>query len=420
MQRRRVVVTGLGAVSPVGNTAQSSWENVKSGKSGIGRITLFDASALDVQIAGEVKGFDIKEYGVSERSMRKTARFSRFFLASAIQAAKDAGLSKETLSKTKSAVCSASCIGGFDIVEDAYKTLLDNSLGSSRLSSATVPMFIANEAASAVSIYFSLSGPSWTLSNACASGTDSLVLALDTIRSGRADVCFAGGTETPITEFTVAALSQLGALARGFNEEPEKASRPFDRDRKGFVLSEGAAVLILEEEEHAKSRGAKIYAEVLGAASSCDAYHIASPKKDGSGAAMAVKAAIEDSGIKASDIQYYNAHGTGTIANDISETAMIKSVFGEYASSLHISSTKGATGHLIGASGALEALFCVKAIEDGFIPPTINLENPDTANALDLDYTAKQGVPCNIQVAMSGSFGFGGQNSCIILGAYNR
>ena len=419
MQTRRVVVTGLGAVSPVGNTAQSSWETVKSGKSGIDRITLFDASALDVQIAGEVKGFDITDYGVSERTMRKTARFSRFFLASAIQAAKDAGFTKETLSKAKSGVCSASCIGGFDIVEGAYKTLLDKSFGSSRISGATVPMFIANEAASAVSIYFSITGTSWTLSNACASGTDSLVLALDLIRSGRLDVCIAGGTETPITEFDIASLSQLGALARGFNEEPQKASRPFDRDRKGFVLSEGAAVLILEEEEHAKARGAKIYAEILGASTSCDAYHIASPKKDGSGAAMAVRGAIEDAGLKTCDIQYYNAHGTATIANDISETAMLKSVFGDYAKSLHISSTKGATGHLIGASGALEALFCVKAIQDGFIPPTINLENPDIANALDLDYTAKQGVPCNISVAMSGSFGFGGQNSCIIIGAYN-
>ncbi|MBO6176307.1 MAG: beta-ketoacyl-ACP synthase II [Treponema sp.] len=418
MERRRVVITGMGVVSPVGNTVDEAWDSVKNGKSGIGRVTLFDPSRLEVQIAGEVKNLDTEKYGISSRATRKMARFTKFALTAAAQAIADSGYTKEELQKQKTGVLLGCCIGGIDATSEGFKKLDDPAAGPSRLPPLTTPLMISNEAAANVSIYYGLQGFSWTLGTACASGTDALGLATDVIRSGRCDVCISGGTEAAITEFSIASFEVLQALSRGHNDEPQKASRPFDKDRNGFVLSEGSAIFILEELEHAKARGAKIYAEVAGFGSSNDAFHITAPLKDGSGAALAVTEALADAGMKPEDIQYYNAHGTSTHANDCGETAMLKIAFGEHAKKLHISSTKSETGHLVGAAGAIEAMFCVKAIQDSFVPPTINLDNQDVEGGCDLNYTPNVGVSAEINAAASASLGFGGHNGCIIIKKY--
>ncbi|MCR4821654.1 MAG: beta-ketoacyl-ACP synthase II [Treponema sp.] len=416
MSRRRVVITGMGLVSPVGNSVEEAWSNVKEGKSGISNITLFDPSRLPVKIAAEVKNFNVTDYGIDSRATRKMARFSKFCLAASAQAISDSGYSPENLKSEKMGVIVGCCLGGMDATGEGFEKLCDPSAGPDRLPPLTTPLMISNEAAANVSIYYGFQGPSWAINTACASGTDALGLAADMIRSGRCDLCLGGGTEAAITEFSVASFVKLQALASSFNDRPEKASRPFDKDREGFILAEGSAMFILEEYEHAKKRGAKIYAEVAGFGSSCDAYHITAPLKDGSGAALAVKAAFEDAGVEPSQIQYYNAHGTSTRANDVGESNMLKLAFGEdNARKLHISSTKSMTGHLVGAAGAIEAMFCVKAINEGFIPPTINMENQDIEGGCDLDYTPNKGINCQVDVAASASLGFGGHNACIIL-----
>ncbi len=420
MEKRRVVITGMGVVSPVGNTVEEAWTSVKNGKSGIGKITLFDSSRVDVKIAAEVKDFNIENYGIPNRATRKMARFSKFCLGATAQAVQDAGYTKETLQNDKVGVLVGCCIGGMDATSEGFKKIDDPEAGPSRIPPLTTPLMISNEAAANVNIYYGLKGFSWTMGTACASGTDAIGLALDVIRSGRCDVCITGGTEAAITEFSIASFVALQALSHSYNETPEKASRPFDKDRDGFVLGEGSAMFVLEELEHAKARGAKIYAEVAGFGSSCDAYHITAPLKDGSGAALAVKEALEDADLKPEDIQYYNAHGTSTKANDSGETAMLKLAFGEHAKKLHISSTKSMTGHLVGAAGAIEALFCVKAINEGFIPPTINLENQDVEGGCDLNYTPNIGVREKVKATASASLGFGGHNGCIILKEYTE
>jgi len=412
--RRRVVITGMGCVSPVGNTVDEAWEAIKNGKCGISSITLFDASKIPVKIAGEVKDFDITSYGVDSKATRKMARFSKFALAASAQAINDSGYTGEALKSEKMGILVGCCLGGMDASDAGYQKFFES--GADRIPPLTTPFMISNEAAANVSIYYGFQGLCWTINTACASGTDSLGLATDLIRSGRCDVMLAGGCEAAITEFSIGTFIKLQALATKYNDTPEKASRPFDRDRDGFVMSEGSAMFILEEYEHAKARGAKIYAEVAGFGSSCDGYHITAPLKDGSGAALAVKAALEDAGISPAEVQYYNAHGTSTHANDVGETAMLKLAFGEEnAKKLHISSTKSMTGHLVGSAGSIEALFCVKAINEGFIPPTINLENQDVEGGCDLDYTPNKGIKCNVNVAASASLGFGGHNGCIIL-----
>ncbi len=418
MSRRRVVITGLGVVSPVGNNVEETWKSVKSGKSGVSRISLFDPSRLPVQIAAEVKNFNVEDYGIDSKAVRKMARFSKFCLAASAQAIADAGFTKESIQSENPSVMVGCCIGGMDATSEAFAKLDDPEAGPMRMPPLTTPLMISNEAAANVSIYYGLKGLSWTLNTACASGTDALGLAVDLIRSGRTDVCISGGTEAAITEFAVASFVKLQALASKFNDCPQKASRPFDRDRDGFILAEGSAMFILEELEHAKKRGAKIYAEVAGFGSSCDGYHITAPLKDGSGAALAVKEALKDAGMSGEEVQYYNAHGTSTHANDVGETNMLKLAFGEHAKKLHISSTKSMTGHLVGAAGAIEALFCVKAINEGFIPPTINIENQDIEGGCDLDYTPNKGIECKVDVAASASLGFGGHNGCIIIKKY--
>lgn len=416
MNKRRVVITGMGVVSPVGNTVDEAWNSVKNGKCGISNITLFDPSRLTVKIAGEVKNFNVEDYGIESKDVRKMARFSKFCLAASAQAVKDAGYTKETLPQEKVGVMVGCCIGGMDATTDAFAKLNDPEAGPLRMPPLTTPLMITNEAAANVSIYYGLKGPSWALNTACASGTDALGLAVDMIRSGRVDICLGGGTEAAITEFAVASFIKLMAVTSKFNDCPEKASRPFDKDRDGFILSEGSCMFMLEELEHAKKRGAKIYAEVAGFGTSCDGFNITAPLKDGSGAALAVKEALEDAGVKPEEVQYYNAHGTSTHANDVGETNMLKLAFGEEnARKLHISSTKSMTGHLVGAAGAIEAMFCVKTINEGFIPPTINLENPDIEGGCDLDYTPNTGVKCDVKVAASASLGFGGHNGCVVI-----
>lgn len=420
MNKKRVVITGMGVVSPVGNSVDEAWENVKNGKSGIGKITLFNPERLGVKIDGEVKNLNVEDYGINPRATRKMARFSKFCLAATAQAVNDSGYTKESLQNEKVGVMIGCCIGGIDATAEGFKKLDDPLSGPSRIPPLTTPLMISNEAAANVNIYYGLKGFSWTLGTACASGTDALGLAVDLIRSGRCDLCISGGTEAAITEFSIASFEALQALSHSFNDEPQKASRPFDKDRDGFVLAEGSAIFMLEELEHAKKRGAKIYAELAGFGSSCDAYHITAPLPDGSGAALAVKEALEDAGLKPEDIQYYNAHGTSTHANDSGESKMLKNVFGDYAYKLHISSTKSMTGHLVGAAGSIEALFCVKAINDEFVPPTINLENPDIEGGCDLNYTPNSGVKAQINAAASASLGFGGHNACVVIKKYTE
>ncbi len=417
---KRVVITGLGAVTAVGNDAGTTWNNVKNGVCGADRITLFDATSHAVQIAAEVKDFSLDSYNVDHKLARKLSRFSKFLLGASIEAVTDSGFTKETLKNEDVGIITGIGIGLSDGLDAGYKKYLDPNAGVNRLPPLTAPLSLNNEAPAAVSIYYGIQGPSWTISTACASGTDALNLATDMIRLGRMDVCLAGGTDANITGFNIGCYQVLQALTSSFNDNPKAASRPFDKDRSGFVMGEGSAVLILEELEHAKKRGAKIYAEIAGVGSSSDAYHITAPLEDGSGGALAIKKALLDAGMKNDEIQYYNAHGTSTSANDSAETKMLKSVFGEHSYKLHISSTKSETGHLVGAAGAIEALICVKAIQEGFVPPTANLENPDLENGCDLDYTPKVGVKAEINAAASCSLGFGGHNACIIIKKYNE
>ena len=414
MNQRRVVVTGLGAVSSVGNDVKTAWNAVKNGESGIDKITLFDASEHLVQIAGEVKNFSLENYGVDKKVARKMSRFGKFLLGASIEAVKDAGFDKESIAKENAGIVSGVGIGLAENVDSSFEKFYDPNAGVNRIPPMTAPLVLNNEAAAGVAMHFGIHGPAWTLSTACASGTDSLGLALDMIRLGRMDVCIAGGTDANITGFNIGCYQALSALTNKFNDNPKAASRPFDKDRSGFVMGEGAAVLILEEYEHAKARGAHIYAEVAGFGSSSDAYHITAPCPDAAGALVAMKKAFDDAGIKPEEVQYYNAHGTSTSANDTAETILLKSFFGEHAYKLKISSTKSETGHMVGAAGSIEAIFCIKAIEEGFVPPTINLDNPDLEHGCDLDYTPNVGVKMDVNVACSCSLGFGGHNGCII------
>lgn len=415
---KRVVITGLGAVSSVGNNADETWNNVKNGVSGVDKISLFDASDYQVQIAAEVKNFSLDSYNVDHKLSRKLSRFSKFLLGASIEAVTDAGFSKENLKDENAGIITGIGIGLSDGLDSGYKKFLE--AGANRLPPLTAPLSLNNEAPAAVSMYYGIQGPSYTISTACASGTDAINLATDLIRLGRMDVCLAGGTDANITGFNIACYQVLQALTSRFNDNPKAASRPFDKDRSGFVMGEGSAVLVLEELEHAKKRGAKIYAEIAGVGSSSDAYHITAPIEDGSGGAIAMKKAFEDAKMKPEEIQYYNAHGTSTSANDKAETKMLKNVFGDYAYKLHISSTKSETGHMVGSAGSIEALLCAKAIQEGFVPPTINLENPDLENGCDLNYTPKTGVKAEINAAASCSLGFGGHNACIIIKKYKE
>ena len=381
--KRRVVITGLGAVTPLGNTVDETWAGIRAGKSGVAPITLFDASDYKVKIAAEVKNLDASQW-IDKKEARKMARFCLLVNVAASQAISDAGFTKETISAAKSGIIIGNGIGGFEVIEASIKKYVE--AGNERIPPLSIPMLIPNEGAGNISIINGINGVSWTLATACASSTDSLGMALDLVRSGRMDVCVAGGTESAITGFGIGSFTVLQTLATSYNDNPEKASRPFDKDREGFIMGEGAGILILEELEHALARGAKIYAELAGYGGSSDAYHITSPNPDGSGGALAITRALEDAGVKPEEVQYYNAHGTSTPVNDPAETLMIKKAFGDHARKMKISSTKSMTGHCVGAAGSIEAIICVKAIQDGFYPATINLDNPDLEHGCDLDY----------------------------------
>jgi len=415
--KRRVVVTGLGAVTPLGNTVDATWAGIREGKSGIAPITLFDTTDFKVKIAAEVKNFETAPW-VERKEARKMARFCQFVTVAAAQAIADAGYSKETLAGVKAGIMIGNGIGGFEVIEASMKKYFES--GNDRIPPLSIPMLISNEGAGNISMLFGINGISWTIATACASSSDSLGAALDLVRSGRVDLCVAGGAEASITGFGIGSFNVLQTLATSFNDSPEKASRPFDKDREGFIMGEGAGILILEELEHALARGAKIYAEFAGYGGSSDAYHITSPNPDGSGGALAITRALEDAEIKPEDVQYYNAHGTSTPVNDPAETLMIKKAFGDHAYKMKVSSTKSMTGHCVGAAGAIEAIICVKAINDGFYPATINLDNPDLEHGCDLDYVPNVGVKGNIDCAASGSLGFGGHNGVVVMRKYKK
>jgi 3-oxoacyl-[acyl-carrier-protein] synthase II len=415
---RKVVVTGMGVVSPIGKSVEEFCESLKVGKSGIGPITAFDTTGFDVTIAGEVKDFDPGIW-MDKKEARKMARFTQLAVAATAQALTDAGLMGEATPEGKRPVKSnpdrtgivlGNGIGGFEVVTESYKKLFDS--GPKRMLPLTVPMMIPNEAAGNISMMFGTRGPAYTQVTACASGTDALGQALDLVRAGRCDVVIAGGTESTIVPFAVGGFQMLKALSTKRCNEPTKASRPFDVDRDGFVIAEGSGVLILESEEHAKARGAKILAEFAGYGASADAYHITAPDPTGASGANAVKLAIADAGLKPEDIQYYNAHGTSTEINDPTETKMLKMVFGDHAYKMKVSSTKSMHGHCIAGGGGIEAIACILAIRDGFYPPTINLDNPDPE--CDLDYVANKVQYGEINAAASGSLGFGGHNGVVV------
>jgi 3-oxoacyl-[acyl-carrier-protein] synthase II len=410
--RRRVVVTGLGCISPLGNDVTSMWGNILAGKSGVGMITHYDTSQFKTKIAAQVNDFDAVElFGKVEA--RRMDRFSQFAVAAAQQALADSGLNVDDNIRDRTGVVIGTGIGGLGTLFEQIKVYYDR--GPSRVSPFTVPMMLPDTACGMIAIFLGLRGPNMAVVTACATGTNSIGEAAEVIRRGQADVMLAGGSEAVIVPIAMASLGVMGALSTR-NDEPERASRPFDRDRDGFVMGEGAAVLVLEALEFAEQRGANILAEVSGYGSTNDAYHISAPAENGAGAARCMLMALENAGIGVGDIDYINAHGTSTPLNDKSETAAIKTVFGERAYQVPISSTKSMTGHLLGASGALEALICVKAMEDGMMPPTINYETPDPI--CDLDYIPNQARAATLRQVMSNSFGFGGHNASIILSRF--
>lgn len=413
MAEKKVLITGIGIVSPVGLTRNETWAAVKAGKSGIGRITRFDPSRVSCQVAGEVKGFE--EYAptvIEPKELRNMARFTQMAAVAALEAWKDAAFETKPDMDRVGTIMGVG-IGGMDVQETSWTALITK--GPHFLSPKSIPMLIANEAPGNISIMLGAKGPCQVITTACASSTDALGYALDIIRAGRADVVIAGGAEATIHEYCLGGFGRMRALSTKFNDTPERASRPFNVDRDGFVMGEGAAILILESEEHAKARGAKnVYAEFAGYGATADAYHITAPDPSGAGAVKAIKLALADAGVSnLEEVDYFNAHGTSTPLNDAMETRAIKEVFGDHAKNIKISSTKSMTGHMLGAAGAIEAAFTALAIKDSFVPPTINYENPDPE--LDLDYTPNTGVEKNIRVAASSSLGFGGHNGVLVL-----
>ena len=416
MSKKKVLITGIGMVTPIGLTREASWQAAKDGKSGVTAITRFDSSRLTAHVAGEVKGFPEYVAGkIEPKALRKMALFTQYAVVAAKEAWEDAAFAVQP-DMDRVATLFGNGIGGMDINEVGFKVLFEK--GPHFLSPMMIPALIPNEAAGNVSMALGAKGPCQVVVTACASSTDALGFALDMIRAGRADVVIAGGTEATVQEYCMGGFCKMKALSTGFNDTPEKASRPFNADRDGFVLSEGASVLILESEEHAKARGAKkVYAELAGYGATADAYHITAPDPSGAGAVRAFKIALQDGGIDdLSTVDYINAHGTSTSLNDSMETKAIKEVFGEHAYKLAVSSTKSMTGHLLGAAGATEAAFTALAIKEGVIPPTINYENPDPE--LDLDYTPNKAVKREIRAALSSSLGFGGHNGILSFKAY--
>ena len=405
---RRVVVTGLGIVAPVGNHLDEAWSRAVAGKSGVCRVTSLDRTGEAVQIAGEVKGFDATQY-MNPKEVQRTQRFVHFAVATAKMALNDAGFSSENTDKTQFGVSVGVGIGGLNLLEEQLDNL--RKKGSRFVSPFTIPGMIANMAAGIVSIEVGAQGPNICPTTACASGTHGIGEALLLIQTGRAQVMLAGGAESCVSEIAFGGFSRMNALTKDFNDNPEKGSRPFDKNRTGFVLGEGAGMLLLEEYEHAVKRGARIYCELVGYGLSSDAYHMTMPPPGGEGAVRCIRQALSTAGLNPEDIHYINAHGTSTQANDELETEAIKTVFGSAARSVSISSTKSVTGHLLGGAGGVEAVFSVMALKTGVIPPTINLDNPD--EKCDLNYTPHEAIERRVDAVISNSFGFGGTNACL-------
>ena len=413
MEKRRVVITGMGAITPLGNTVDEFWAGIKACKSGIGPITLFDASVNKVHYAAEVKNFNAGDY-MDPKDARKMARFTQFGVAAAKMALEDANLVGNADVLDNTGVVLGVGIGGLEVTEGSILGMAKS--GGVKTNPMAIPELIPNEVGGNIAINFGCHGPVQSIATACSSGTDAIGVAFEMIRSGRIDCCVTGGAESTICQFGIVGFEVLHALSTGFDDDPTKASRPFDKKRNGFVMGEGAGIFVLEEYEHAKARGAKIYAEVAGYGASCDGYHLTSPNPDGICGSKCMSRALKDAGMDPSEIQYYNAHGTSTRINDPSETNMLKIAFGEEnAKKLKISSTKSMHGHCLGATGAIEAMVCVKAIQDSYVPCTKNLDEVDVEGGCDLDYVPNKGIDMNVDAAMSATFGFGGHNGAIIV-----
>ena len=408
---KRVVITGVGLITPLGTGKDKTWKRLLDGECGIDKITAFDSTEYPVHIAGEVNDFNPEDY-IEKKELKKIGRFSQFAIAASIEALKDAKFEITTENADRVGVIIGSGIGGLEIIEQEIGKLVEK--GPKKVSPFYIPAAISNMAAGNASIYLGAKGPNKSIVTACASGTNSIGDAFQTILLGKADVILAGGTEGTVTPSGIAGFGNLKALST--NPDPKKASRPFTADRDGFVLGEGAGILVLEELEHAKKRGAKIYAEVVGYGETGDAYHMTAPSDGGEGAARAIKMALEQGNVKLEEVGYINAHGTSTPANDKNETKAIKAAFGDHAYKLAVSSTKGATGHLLGGAGGVEAGFLALAIDEGILPPTINQDNPDPE--CDLYYVPNKSEKREIEVGLSNSLGFGGHNAVLAFRKY--
>jgi beta-ketoacyl-acyl-carrier-protein synthase II len=406
---RRVVITGLGLVTPIGTDVDVFWNNLLNAQCGVDRITAFDASAYDTQIAAQVKEFDPAPAFPSPKEVRRTDRYSQFGVYAGWKALKDSGLDLTKSNPDEVGAFIGSGIGGLQTTSEQLKVLLER--GPGRLSPFMIPMLISNMASGLVSMYYNLRGPNYATCSACATANHALGEAWRTIKMGDANVMLAGGAEAAIVPVGIGGFCAMKAMSTR-NDDPKRASRPFDKDRDGFVMGEGAGVLVLEELEHAKARGARIYAELAGYGNTADAHHLTAPSPGGEGAGRCMKMALRNAGLNTTDISYINAHGTSTPQGDIAETEAIKSVFGEHARKLVVSSTKGATGHMLGAAGAVEMIACVKAIQTDMVPPTINIENQDAA--CDLDYVANTARSWKVNAIVNNSFGFGGHNASVI------
>ena len=411
--KTRVVVTGMGAITPIGNDVESFWQGLKDKTVGIGPITYFDTTDYKCKLAAEVKGFDPKQY-MDAKAARRMEAFSQFAVAASKEALEQSGIDMEKEDPYRVGVCVGSGIGSLQALEKDVKKL--NEKGPSRVNPLLVPLMISNMAAGNVAIQFGLKGKCFNVVTACATGTHSIGEAFRSIQYGEADVMVAGGAEASITPIGIAGFTSLTAL--NTTEDASRASIPFDEDRNGFVMGEGAGVVVLESLEHAKARGANILAEVVGYGATCDAFHITSPAEDGSGAARAMENAMKDAGITAEDIDYVNAHGTSTHHNDLFETKAIKLALGDHAQKVKINSTKSMIGHLLGAAGGVEFITCVKSIQDGFVHATAGLKKP--GEGCDLDYTMGDGVSMNVDVAISNSLGFGGHNASLIVKKFSE
>ena len=418
MELKRVVVTGLGAVTPVGNSPEETWSNLLAGKSGAAAITNFDASKFKTQFACEVKGLNVNDW-IDRKESRKLDRYTQFALISAMQGVKDAALDLEKEDLNRIGVVYGVGIGGINTFQEEVSYYGVNRENGPKFSPFFIPKMIADIASGHISIHFGFHGPNYTTTSACASSTNALADAFNLIRLGKANIIVAGGAEAAVCECGVGGFNAMKALSTR-NDEPEKASRPFSASRDGFVMAEGAGCLILEELEHAKARGAKIYAEMVGEGESADAYHITASHPEGLGAKLVMQNALDDAGMKPEDIDYINVHGTSTHVGDISEAKAIKEVFGEAAYKLNISSTKSMTGHMLGAAGAVEAMVSVLAVKNDIVPPTINHEEGDEDPELDynLNFTFNKSQQREVRAAMSNTFGFGGHNACVIFKKY--